>query len=407
MEADAPGPFAFPAHSGCGRRDLLLAGLAGAAGLLGLGGCRSAPREKPPGAAAGPGRAEVEALLEARSRAVLEHDAARFLATVHSDEPGFRARQEELFTALSRLPFAMWREHVAQMEGPLATLRLAYRYRGFDTGDVVLTTYLELGRADGGWLFTGDGGDKEDAPESWADPDVRAVRGESCLVVGRGPLEQVADRLDRCVPAVTAVVGSGWARRAVALLPGDADRAEALAGGRPLEGIAAAATATPNADGSRGQDRILVSPEGWPRLNALGRRVVLTHELTHVAMGSAGDDRTPMWLVEGFADHVAYRDTGTPPAAAARELAEEVARGELPGGLPSRADFATGAPRLSQAYQEAWLACRMVAGRYGEDRLLRLYREAGRRSEREALHEVLGVTDLTGPWRAYLREELG
>ncbi|WP_106398370.1 gluzincin family metallopeptidase [Actinocorallia populi] len=404
MEADAPGPFALSAHAVCGRRGFLLAGTAG---LLGLAGCRSEPPRGPARPAAGPGRAAVDALLEARSRAVLERDAEGFLATVHPDEPGFRARQEELFTALSRLPFGSWRESVERLEGTLATLRLAYRYRDFDTGDVVLTTYLELGRAGGGWLVTGDGGDREDAPESWTDPDVRAVRGESCLVVGRGPLEQVADRLDRCVPAVTAVVGSGWARRAVALLPGDADRAEELAGGRSFEGIAAAATATRNADGSPGQARILVSPEGWPRLNPLGRRVVLTHELTHVAMESAGDERTPMWLVEGFADHVAYRATGTPPAVAARELAEEVARGELPDGLPSREDFATGAPRLSQAYQEAWMACRMVAGRYGEDRLLRLYREAGRRSERDALRDVLGVEDLTGAWREYLRGELG
>ncbi|MEO3783334.1 hypothetical protein ABGB12_08400 [Actinocorallia sp. B10E7] len=404
MEADVPGPSAFPGPSEravCGRRGFLLAG------LLGLAGCRQSSRDGSAPATATVGRAEAEALLEARSRAVLEHDAERFLATVHPDEPGFRARQEELFTALARLPFDGWRESVEKIEGSLATLRLAYRYRGFDTSDVVHTTYLELGRAGGRTLITGDGGDLRDAPEIWADPDVEAVRGRSGLAVGTGPLKQVADQLDRSVPAVSAVVGTGWARRAVALVPGDADRAEELAGGQPLDGIVAVATATRNADGSPGQARILVSPESWPKLSPVGRRVVLTHELTHVAMESAGDDRTPLWLVEGFADHVAYLDTGTPVVSAARELAAEVRRGELPARLPSREDFATGSPRLSQAYQEAWLACRMIAEEYGEDRLLRLYREAGAGSERDALREVLGTADLTGAWREYLRRELG
>ncbi|GAA2732662.1 hypothetical protein [Actinocorallia aurantiaca] len=406
MEADVPGLFASPGHppSGravCGRRGFLLAG------LLGLAGCRSGPPDGPAPASATAARAEVEALLEARSRAVLERDAARFLATVHPDEPGFRARQEELFTALARLPFDGWRESVEKIEGSLATLRLAYRYRGFDTSDVVHTTYLEVGRADGRTLVTGDGGDRRDAPEIWADPDAEAVKGRSGLVVGTGPLKQVAAQLDRSVPAVSAVVGDGWARRAVALLPGDADRAEELAGGQSLDGIVAVATVTRNADGSPGQARILISPESWPKLSPLGRRVVLTHELTHVAMESAGDARTPLWLVEGFADHVAYLDAGTPPASAARELAAEVRKGRLPSGLPSREDFATGSPRLSQAYQEAWLACRMIAERYGGDRLLRLYREAGTGTEREALREVLGVSDLTGTWREYLRTQLG
>lgn len=401
MEAPVPGPSPSPGSAGFGRRGFLLAG------LLGLAGCSSAPRPAPSGGPrAEPGRAEVEALLEARSAAVLDRDEERFLATVHPDEPGFRARQEELFAALSRLPFSAWRERVESIDGTVLTLRLSYRYRGFDTADVVRSTRLEVGRSDGGWLVTGDGGGSEDPPEVWTDPEVRAVRGRSCLVVGRGPLEQVAGEVDRAVPAVTAVVGSGWARRAVVLLPGDTDLAERLAGGRSLEGIAAAATVTGNADGSRGRPRILVSPENWPRLNALGRRVVLIHELTHVAMESAEDGRTPLWLVEGFADHVAYRATGTAPREAARELAEEVRRGELPDGLPSREDFATGAPRLSQAYQEAWLACRMVAEQYGEERLLRLYREAGRMPERDALRAALGVSDLTGAWREYLRAQL-
>jgi hypothetical protein len=49
----------------------------------------------------------------------------------------------------------------------------------------------------------------------------------------------------------------------------------------------------------------------------------------------------------------------------------------------------------------------MVAERYGEDRLVRLYRTAGARPD--ALRRVLGLdtAEFTAMWRDYLRRELG
>ena len=86
--------------------------------------------------------------------------------------------------------------------------------------------------------------------------------------------------------------------------------------------------------------------------------MVITHELTHVATGATRGGRVPMWLSEGFADYVGYRDAGIPVRTAAAELAAEVRAGILPARLPGPGDFAPGAPRLAQAYEEAWLACR-------------------------------------------------
>jgi len=114
-----------------------------------------------------------------------------------------------------------------------------------------------------------------------------------------------------------------------------------------------------------------------------------------------------MWLIEGLADYAGYKGVQVPVREAAGELHREVAGGRLPTRLPDRADFGAGSARLPQAYEEAWLACRLVAERYGEARLLRLYRAAGRRPD-TALRNVLGVgeREFTAMWRDYLREEL-
>ncbi|MEV4899614.1 hypothetical protein AB0K48_60920, partial [Nonomuraea sp. NPDC055795] len=65
-----------------------------------------------------------------------------------------------------------------------------------------------------------------------------------------------------------------------------------------------------------------------------------------------------------------------------------------------RAGLVSGA----QSYQEAWLACRFLAARFGEDRLVRLYRDARRLGVERAL--PLPSAELVAGWRAYLREEL-
>lgn len=399
MEADAPGSRL--------RRVRLCAAL-----VLTLAGCSAAPQVKP--AAPAFDKPAAERLLAARARAVTDHDKTGFLAGIDPDEPGFRVRQDELFTNLARLPLADWHESIVEARprgaGTLLTLRLHYRLKDFDRGDVVHTSYLTLS-AKG--TIIGDGRETKDDPEIWTDGQVSAVHGRHSLVIGNNTkaatLHQIADRLDQSEPLVSAVVGTAWARKVVALVPADDDAAVALAGGQNLTEIVALATVTQNADHSPGQDRVLISPGNYARLNPLGRHVVMTHELTHVALGAAGDSRTPMWLVEGLADYVGYKKAGTSVRSAARELAADLAQGRLPAALPTRADFNGESGGLSPVYQEAWLACRLIAGHYGEARLVRLYRAAGTTSQEAALHDVLGVSvaKFTRDWRSYLKAQLG
>ncbi|MEV7011076.1 hypothetical protein [Streptosporangium sp. NPDC051022] len=217
------------------------------------------------------------------------------------------------------------------------------------------------------------------------------VRGERSLVVGhRAPpaeLRDLATRADRACRTVGEVWGPV---RAVILFPATDAEAAALAGAGATGGLAAMAAA----------GRVVVLPTGYARLSPAGRDVVITHELTHVATGATRGGRVPMWLSEGFADYVGYRHAGIEVRAAAAELAEEVRAGVVPSRLPEPADFAPGAPRLAQAYEEAWLACRYIAERFGEKTLVRLYGSD--------VDSTLGLSraELTVAWRDHLRREL-
>ncbi len=231
----------------------------------------------------------------------------------------------------------------------------------------------------------------------WGDEAV-VVRGTSSLVAGHrapaGLLGDLARRADLAGRRVSAVLRRPV--RPVVLVPASTAAAARLAGVASVDGLAAVA------DGGR----TIVVPEFFARLTPTGRDVVLTHELTHVAAGTGG---LPVWLYEGFADYVAYRDAGLPVGVAAAELAAEVRAGRLPLALPGPADFGlrAGGTRLARAYQEAWLACRFLAERSGEETLVRLYGEAQTGGVERALASLgLSTGMLTERWRDYVREQL-
>ncbi|MFI7144845.1 hypothetical protein ACIBO2_07995 [Nonomuraea sp. NPDC050022] len=244
-------------------------------------------------------------------------------------------------------------------------------------------------------------GDRELPAEArglWGDGS-EIVRGVRSVVVGQRAapesLRDLARRADAAGSRVSAVLGRPV--QPVVLVPGSAAEAARVAGVGSVDGLAAVA------DGGR----VVVVPENFARLTPTGRDIVLTHELTHVA---AGTKRLPVWLYEGFADYVGYQDAGLPVRVAAAELAAEVRAGHLPGELPGPAAFAPSSrepARLARAYQEAWLACRFIAARFGEGTLVRLYRDAQTGGIDRGLTRLgLSAGTLTARWRDYVRDQL-
>ena len=157
--------------------------------------------------------------------------------------------------------------------------------------------------------------------------------------------------------------------------------------------------------------RLIVNPDALARLSAVGQRIVIRHEVTHIADGRDTPAATPPWVREGFAEYVGNLGTGQPVRTAAAELAADVDAGRLPVALPAAVDLATG-DRIPQAYEQSWLACRLIAQRVGTAGLVRFYVAAGEgigapsaaAAVRSVLHESLAT--FTVQWRAYVRAQL-
>ncbi|MFI6941078.1 nuclear transport factor 2 family protein [Streptomyces sp. NPDC050418] len=394
--------------AGRGRTRAWGAGVVVTAVLAGCGG--------PPGAPAD--SRDVKALLDRRAEAVLARDAAAFRATEADGDAG------EL-DALADVPLSSWTYELTRLvpagDEATATARLRYRISGYDGAPVTADRTLKLRREDGAWRVASDRPKDKTAQQLWEQGEVEAVRGERSLVlgVGRDPakLRSYAELADRAVPAVQEVWGKGWSGRVVILVPESLDAMGGLLGAPAsgYQGIAAVTTGEAGGTGRTPADRIILNPEAFDELGDFGKQVVLTHETTHVATRSATTAATPLWLSEGLADWLGYRGSGRTAQQAAPELDRALDRSEPPVKLPADDAFAfsSDASRLAQAYESGWLACKMVAERWGDRKLLAFYRAVGEHDGREgAVEDALGDvlrTDLdafTREWIAYVRAEL-
>ncbi|MFF7810606.1 hypothetical protein ACFZCF_01575 [Streptomyces sp. NPDC007945] len=386
--------------------------------LAALVGCSTA------GPPADPALREVRALLDRHAEALLDRDETAWLAAV---APSYRAEARTEFRRLAAVPLAGWSYRVTGVdrtgEGRLtARVERGHRVEGYDPGPSAAGRLVDLTERDGRWYVTGER-PAEGAPvRLWEQGEVTAVRGARSLVLGVGQdrkrLAEIARLADRAVPAVDAVWSPGWARRVLVLVPASLDDMGGLLAvdGAQYRGIAAVTTGETGRRPDAPADRVIVNPEAYGMLGDFGRELILTHEAVHVATRAHTSPSTPVWLSEGFADWVAYRGAGRTPAQAAPELRRAVRAGDAPAALPEDADFGFGGDgeALARAYESGWLACAMIADRWGEDRLTAFYREVGAHPGREgavenALHKVLATTPerFTAEWRTYLRAQLG
>ncbi|GAA3903922.1 hypothetical protein GCM10023084_65520 [Streptomyces lacrimifluminis] len=361
--------------------------------------------------------ADVRRLLDRRAAAVLAGDAPAYERT------GAPAG----FTRLRALPLAAWSYRLIALHGTdggvvTADVELSYRVEGIDKAPVKVGRTLSLTeRDDGRWYVDHDKPARQTGQQLWDQGTVRAVRGARSLVLGVGQspdsLRRYAGFADRAVPAVTQAWGGAWTKRVVVLVPKSLEGMAGLLGSpaSAYRGIAAVTTGEVGGSPRAPADRIIVNPEAYGVLGDFGKQVVLTHETTHVATRTATTAATPLWLSEGYADWVGYRSTGRTAVQAAPELARAVASGDVPDALPEDADFGFGgdAANLAQSYEGGWLACRLIADRWGEVRLGEFYRAVGAHRTRAgavegAMANVLGTTrgEFTELWRDYLRAQL-
>ena len=259
---------------------------------------------------------------------------ARFAAAARSDESGWLAPLQEASSAALRLTQAAVLDRMTRMAvesirlvgvrettAPVPASRgttvewdvrasLTYRLRGFDARprsfDLDLTFKADPGRP-GGLAITASS--PSGRPQPWDLAGLVVRRSHTALVLAVGDADRVQEVVRRARTAASRVASVwGEVRPAVWIAPAtDADAARLL--GRTagdLDGVAAA-TDGPLTPGERaGADRIVLVPGAWASLRPDGRDVVMTHELTHVAVRASTTRAVPLWLSEGFAELVAY-----------------------------------------------------------------------------------------------------
>jgi hypothetical protein len=397
------------------------------------------------GASAGsdPGGAREAALaqlLQSREQAVLGHDAAAWLATVDPTQTAFRAAQQAVFANLVKLPLTRWhytysgpgpvladnRQSALGVDAWVADVDLGYRLGPADRTDVQTVESLTVVHRAHGWLIAGDTDGANDT-QIWDLGPLTVQSGQHSVVVGLGSatsLKGYVAQADSAVVRVSAIWGSSWPQRVVVLVPKTQAQMGELLGrsSASLAQIAAVTTGELTAVTGRpagGADQIIVNPAGFAQLDALGKRVVITHETTHVAVRASTPRAVSIWLSEGFADYVGFSALGLARADVASDVLGQVRRGIGPTHLPDQADFDPSRTTVGPSYSASWLACELIADRYGQARLIRLYRAAAGAAPADgvspadspdaatsaAFDAVLGVSQkaFTKTWLRYLQ----
>lgn len=394
--------------------------------LIAVGGGATAVSAAGGGAAGGGARFVAEqradvrdqalrSLLERRAKAVHDKDRAAFLADVDGHDTAFVRRQTQEFDNLTKLPLAEFRYQLQETSSygdlvpPAVRSRfdevvravgvtILYRIDGIDSEPVAAPWVPVFGAAAGRWRLAAVAGDARlptgTNGQAWdAGPIAIARSARVVLVLSADDAGRAAEMLDMAedgLDHVAAVRRGAWAGKVLITAVQDAKLFTTYFGQSPDRIDSFAAIAVPyyagipdwGAKRTYAATRIVFNPHEFgadPEELAHD----LTHEFAHAAMGPVTSDDTPLWVVEGYAEYVAFKPRDISGSYARRSL-----EGFPTGSQPPGADFYAD----GRNYVLGWLACRMIAQRYGEAKLTALYEYFTTHSRvDEALRQVLGV----------------
>lgn len=306
------------------------------------------------------------------------------------------------------------------------SVHLRYAVNGADEVSTRKPVSLVVVRRGGEWKLLSDNVPHSPDRVTWRGPwdfgpvltrEVTTDEGRISVVMGHpeqaAMLDALADELTPAIRSVTELWGSDWPRRALVMVASSQDEFTALVGSEH-DGAAIAAVAVSDAV-DKGHEvsgqRVIFSPASVNRLTDETRRSVLRHELMHVAARSHTEDRSPMWILEGFAEYSGHRGSGLGAHQIAPTLAASAADRAHPQ-VPENADFSAVGERASIAYETAWSLNAFVADEFGEASLTQLYRAlsvgpSDATVVDEQLREVLGVdfAEFRDQWGRWLSAE--
>jgi hypothetical protein len=287
-------------------------------------------------------------------------------------------------------------------------VQLDWRLAKYDTTDSSMETTLSFEETDHGAAFLSARGDYGHPAPLWLLErlSVKQSRRSLVMVADRSRVNRYARQADHAVSDVRKVL-PGWRGKLVIEVPAtEGDLGRALDADQHVYDAIAAITTTVDGSLSRtAPTHIFVNPGVFDGLGPHGAQIVVSHEATHVATHAAASSM-PMWLLEGFADYVALAHVDLPVSVTASQILGDVRKHGAPGHLPGPTEFDPANKALGASYESAWLACRLVAAEYGEQKLIAFYRQADRDAGTDrAFRDVLGTNEraFTHDWQAYLR----
>ena len=337
--------------------------------------------------------AAAQDLLSTRAAAVRAQNKSAWMATVDSPGSAFGRRQSVAFDNLIKLPLGQFSYGQVQLAPALAVARArqvgpkawaatvpgTYLLTGFDRAPRSFEATYTLVQRSGGWRIADDT-DGATALQMWDLPGLRVLRGQSGIVIGNAPEARMRDYnaiADSAVRRVSGVWGTDWNAHVVIVTPSTTEEFAKLLLRSADEGLDQVAAVTQGVidPGQRAQgDRVVINPKAFTALQPNGRRVVITHELTHVATRSSTTRPVPIWLSEGMADYVGYSGLDLPRERVASELLTLVRQGKGPKALPTAADFDPARTKIAPSYSESWLAASRLVDLYGQARVVAFYR---------------------------------
>ncbi|MGH2786814.1 MAG: hypothetical protein ACRDJV_02760 [Actinomycetota bacterium] len=354
-------------------------------------------------------RTAIDELLARRASAWLARDQSSFMATTARTAEDFVVRQQQSFRWSEDVEFgsyelrADWERYGDLVTATIrdrypaaddvAVLSVEERYRlsGFDRKPAVEDLYYTFVNVRGKWLVANDTDvdtltlytarhpwdfDRLEADErgNFLVLSHPCRKGALCGRVPAGAIELAATALEQVDDYWTVA----WHRRVAVLVPRDADELERLLQ-VTFDVDNFVAFATSSVDPRGGIDytghRIVLNPQAFVDRPSESTFEILTHELLHVATRDASGPFIPVWVEEGFAEHVG---TDADPQALGF-LNARVSAGLTKGHLPDDYEFTIGGRTdIFLRYQGALSAVRFFINRWGLHRFVRFYRLLGR-----------------------------
>lgn len=295
---------------------------------------------------------------------------------------------------------------VAQDGSWSAAVDTTWAFRGFDRVPAMTEVRFTFVREGDEVRLVGVGGGDRRSPVWLTGPAEVRRTARTLVIAAEGQnVAPYAREAREAVPDVLAVLPH-WRGGLVVEVPRSVTGLHQALAADPgaYDAIAAVTTSVDGTLTPESPVHVFVNPRVFSSLTPRGAQVVMSHEATHVATGAATSSM-PLWLLEGFADYVALRDVPLPIGTTAGQIIRQVRRDGPPSHLPGPEEFDTSATHLGASYEAAWLACRLLAQRGGEARLVRFYDQVdGGASVDAALADQFGIDqrELTVQWRRYL-----